>query len=120
MDLKSKIKEAAKSILAILLLVGLGAGYTMHQFGKKLAVQKALKVEAQTALNLAEGKVQYLTTKNGELINRQKTIFAQIETIKALPDAEEIKKLTGKIDRLQALVNTKFVDTQYFICTCIK
>lgn len=114
MNLKSKIKEAAKSILAILLFIGVGVGITKHHFTKKLAIEKALKIEAQTAFTLAAARVKYLEGENGRIISRNKTLVASVETIKALPDAEEIKKLTGKIDRLQALVNTKFTAKNNF------
>lgn len=102
------LKKVLKVIFTILIIAATGGFITFKYMGKLLEREKELKMQAQTALNLSEGKIIEYRDKNNQLIARQKVLVASKQTIKKLPDYNEIKALVKNVKRLQSLLNTKY------------
>lgn len=105
---KQKVKAAIGSILVLAIFAAIGAYLEHRHMAKKLERERQLKKEAFTALNLAQGDVSLLHRENNKIVARAKTLKARLETLKNLPDKEAIEALTGKVKRLETLINTKF------------
>ncbi len=112
--MKQTLQKGIAAIAALAMIASIGGFITFRYMNKLLVHEKTLKKEAQTALTLAEGKVTFITDKNGKTIARQRALLASKETIEALPDANKITALVKKVNRLQALINTKFIAKENF------